>query len=108
MDLGINVNVLSLSIHKKLGIKRLSRKMMTFYFARKEVYGILEDMLVKVEKFIFLVGFMVLDILDNDKIQLIFGMSFLLIIRCNVNLKKCTLTMKVYVEIVKLNVLSTM
>lgn len=65
-------------------------------------------MLVEVEKFIFLVDFMMLDILENDKIQLIFGLPFLLIIRCNINLKKCTLTMKVYVEIVKLNVLNTM
>lgn len=62
-------------------------------------------MLIKVEKIIFPVEFVVFDMLENVNIPLILGHTFLLTNRCNINLEEGKLTLNVYEEVVKLNLL---
>ncbi|MCI01180.1 hypothetical protein A2U01_0022205, partial [Trifolium medium] len=111
IDLGASVSLMPLSIYKKLGIGKISNTMMTLEFADhsiKHPYGIVEDVLMKVDKLIFPVDFVVLEMPEDDDIPLILGRPFLRTGRCLIDLEDGTLTLKVYDEVVKLNVLEAM
>ena len=64
LDLGANVNLLPYSVYKKLGLGELKPTNVTLSLVDRSVKipkGIVEDVLVKVEKFYYLVDFVVLD-----------------------------------------------
>src|SRR3954462_10673608 len=76
-DLGASVNIISYTLFTKLGIGEAKPTSIALQFAdRSKVYprGILEDVLVKVDKFIFPVDLIVLDMAS---IPLILGRPFL-------------------------------
>jgi hypothetical protein len=84
---------------------------MTLEFADhsiKHPYGIVEDVLMRVDKLIYPVDFVVLEMPEDDDIPLILGRPFLRTGRCLIDLVDGTLTLNVYDEIVKLNVLGAM
>ena len=63
-DLGASINLISLSIFRNLGLGDVKPTNMSLELADhsiKKPHGVLEDVLVKVDKFIFLVDFVVLD-----------------------------------------------
>ena len=65
LDLGANVNLLPYSVYKQLGLGKLKPTNITLSLADQSVKipkGIVEDVLVKVEKFYYPVDFVVLDI----------------------------------------------
>ena len=64
LDLGANVNLLPYSVYKQLGLGELKPTNITLSLADRSVKipkGIVEDVLVKVDKFYYLVDFVVLD-----------------------------------------------
>ena len=64
LDLGASVNQLPYSVYKQLGLKELKPTTITISLADRLVKipkGIVEDVLVKVDKFYYLVDFVVLD-----------------------------------------------
>ena len=64
LDLGASVNLLPYSVYKKLGLGELKPTNITLSLADRSVKipkGIVEDVLVKVDKFYYLVDFVVLD-----------------------------------------------
>ena len=64
LDLGANVNLLPYSVYKQLGLEELKPTNITLSLADRSVKipkGIVEDVLVKVDKFYYLVDFVVLD-----------------------------------------------
>ena len=64
LDLGASVNLLPYSVFKKLGLGELKPTTITLSLADRSVKipkGIVEDVLVKVDKFYYLVDFIVLD-----------------------------------------------
>ena len=64
LDLGANVNMLPYSIYKKLGLGELKPTAITLSLVDRSMKirkGIVEDVLVKVDKFYYLVDFVVLD-----------------------------------------------
>ena len=64
LDLGASVNLLPYSVYKQLGLGELKPTNITLSFADRSVKipkGIVEDVLVKVDKFYYLVDFVVLD-----------------------------------------------
>ena len=64
LDLGGNVNLLPYSVYKQLGLGELKPTNITLSLANRSVKipkGIVEDVLVKVEKFYYPVDFVVLD-----------------------------------------------
>ena len=64
LDLGASVNLLPYSIYKQLGLEELKPTNITLSLADRSVKipkGIVEDVLVKVDKFYYLVDFVVLD-----------------------------------------------
>ena len=65
--------------------------------------GILEDVLVKVGKFIFLMDFMVIDIKEDKKIPLFLGRPFQATGAALINVKKGELTLRVGTKEVHFN-----
>jgi hypothetical protein len=64
LDLGASVNLLPYSVYLQLGLGELKPTSMTLQLADRSVKiprGIMEDVLIKVDKFYFLVDFIVLD-----------------------------------------------
>ena len=64
LDLGASVNLLPYSVYKQLGLGELKPTNITLSLADRSVKipkGIVEDVLVKVDKFYYLVDFVVLD-----------------------------------------------
>ncbi|XP_069147028.1 uncharacterized protein [Solanum lycopersicum] len=68
-DIGACINLMPLSIYKKLGLEDLNPTTMRSLMANQTVkkpIGILYDVLVKVESFIFVDDFVILDSCKND------------------------------------------
>ena len=68
-----------LSILQKLGLKEPTPSNVTLQLADKSIAypkGVLEDVLVKVDKFIFPVDFVVLDMKEDQHVPLILGRRF--------------------------------
>ncbi|XP_073054601.1 uncharacterized protein [Primulina eburnea] len=79
-DLGASINLIPFSIFLKLGLEELKPVNMTLKLAdcsTKHPIGIIEDVLVKIDKFIFPVDFIVLDMEDDFDVPIILGRPFL-------------------------------
>src|SRR5436189_3674437 len=88
-DLGASVNIIPYTLFAKLGIGEAKPTSIALQLAdRSKVYprGILEDILVKVDKFIFPIHLIVLDMEENRSIPLMLGRSFLATARTLINM----------------------
>ncbi|XP_050876809.1 uncharacterized protein LOC127080534 [Lathyrus oleraceus] len=111
IDLGASVSLMPLSIYKKLGIRVVQDTRMTLKFADhsvKKPYGIVDDVLMKIDKFVFSVDFVILEMPEDEEIPLILGRPFLETGRCLINIEEGTMTLKVYDEELKIDVRNTM
>ena len=100
-----------LSIYKRLGIGKIQDTRMTLQFADHSVkrpYGIVEDVLVKIDKFVFPVDFVILEMPEDEEIPIILGRPFLETGRCLIDIEEGTMTLKVYDEELKIDVRNTM
>jgi len=80
LDLGANINLMPLSMLRRIGDLEVKPTRMTLQLADKSLkypYGVVEDVLVKVDKFIFLVDFVVMDIEEDIEVPLILGRPFM-------------------------------
>ncbi|XP_058755152.1 uncharacterized protein LOC131628322 [Vicia villosa] len=97
IDLGESVSLMPLSIYKRLGIGKVQDTRMTLLFADHSVkrpYGIVEDVLVKIDKFVFPVDFVILEMLEDEEIPIILGRPFLETGRCLIDIEEGTMTLK--------------
>jgi hypothetical protein len=92
LDLGASVNLLPYSVYLQLGLGELKPTSMTIQLADRSVKrprGIIEDVLVKVDKFYFPMDFVVLDTepVQNVRIQIpvILGWPFLAMANALIN-----------------------
>ena len=79
-DLGESINLMPLSIYKKLGLrdpKPTAMRLLMADWKVKRPIGILHDVLVKVESFIFPADFVILDCEVNFEVPIILGRPFL-------------------------------
>ncbi|KAG8498696.1 hypothetical protein CXB51_005123 [Gossypium anomalum] len=79
-DLGASINIMPYKMFKQLGLGKPKQTRMSIQLADKTIRfprGIIEDVLVKIDKFIFPVDFVVLDIDEDSDIPLILGRPFL-------------------------------
>ncbi|XP_027351041.1 uncharacterized protein LOC113862096 [Abrus precatorius] len=79
-DLGDSINLISLSILKKLGVGEVKSTKMALQLADRSIkypYGVMEDVLVKVEKLIFSANIVILDIDEDSEVLAILGRPFL-------------------------------
>ncbi|XP_050916140.1 uncharacterized protein LOC127131254 [Lathyrus oleraceus] len=73
----------------------------------KRPYGVVEDVMVKIGKFLFSVDFVILEMPEDEEIPLILGRPFLETGRCMIDIEEGTMTLKVYVEELKIDVRNT-
>nr|GEX57837.1 DNA-directed DNA polymerase [Tanacetum cinerariifolium] len=79
-DLGASINLMPLSIWKKLSLPELTPTRMTLELADRSITrpkGVAEDVFVKVGKFYFPTDFVVVDFKADPRVPLILGISFL-------------------------------
>lgn len=97
-----------MSIFKQLGVREVRPITVTLQLAdRVHAYpkGKIEDVLVKVDKFIFPVDFIVLDFEEDKVVPIILGRHFLATGKTLIDVKKGELTMRVNDQQVTVNVL---
>ncbi|XP_073049483.1 uncharacterized protein [Primulina eburnea] len=79
-DLGASINLMPLSVFRKLELGEPKPTKMSLQLADRSVKyprGVIEDVLVKVDKFIFPADFVVLDMEEDEEMPLILGRPFL-------------------------------
>ncbi|RVW24652.1 hypothetical protein CK203_096077 [Vitis vinifera] len=101
LDMGASVNLLPYSVYKQLGLGELKPTSITLSLVDRSVKiprGIIEDVLVQVDNFYYLVDFVVLDtdpiVKETNYVPIILGRSFLatsnVIINCRNGLMQLT------------------
>ncbi|XP_050920372.1 uncharacterized protein LOC127138009 [Lathyrus oleraceus] len=79
IDLGSSIKFSLLFVVKRLGRIELKTTRMTLQLANKSItrpHGVAEDVLVKMDKFLFPVDFVVIDMEEDDDAPLILGRPF--------------------------------
>ncbi|XP_031258969.1 uncharacterized protein LOC116117079 [Pistacia vera] len=110
-DLGASVNLMPFSIYKKLGLGEVKPTTVHLQLADRSIKysrGVVEDILIKVDKLIFLVDFIVLDIEENREVPLILGRPFLATGKTLIDVHQGKLILRVEDEQVEFNVFDAM
>ncbi|XP_016195758.1 uncharacterized protein LOC107636784 [Arachis ipaensis] len=110
-DLGASINVMPLSLMKKLQIDEVKPTRICLQLANRSIkfsFGVLEDLLVKVGSFIFPADFVILDMEEDKNASIILGRPFLAIGRALIDVHKCEVTMRANEEEIGLNVLEAL
>ncbi|GJW92288.1 reverse transcriptase domain-containing protein [Tanacetum coccineum] len=110
-DLGASINLMPLSIWKKLSLPELSPTRMTLELADRSITypkGLAEDVYVKVGKFHFPADFVVVDFEADPRVPLILGRSFLKTGRTLIDVYEGEITLRVDNEAVTFNLDQTM
>ncbi|XP_022894041.1 uncharacterized protein LOC111408526 [Olea europaea var. sylvestris] len=110
-DLGASINLMSLSVFRKLGLRKAKVTTVTLQLADRSLThprGIIEDMLIKVEKFIFPTNFLMLDMEEDKDIQLILGRLFLSTGRALIDFHNGQLILRLGEEQISFNVFKAM
>ncbi|KAG8483013.1 hypothetical protein CXB51_021870 [Gossypium anomalum] len=97
-DLGASTNVMRYKMFKQLGLGNPKETRMSIQLADKTIRfpkGIIEYVLVKIDKFIFPIDFIVLDIEEDSNTPLILGRTFLATARTIIDVGTCELTLRV-------------
>ncbi|TMW96088.1 hypothetical protein EJD97_007942, partial [Solanum chilense] len=106
-DLGASINLVPLSIYKKLGLGDLKPTIIRLLISDRIVkrpIGILHAVLVKVKLFIFLDDFAILHCAVDFEILIILGRSFLATSRAMVDMEKVHMKLRLNNEEEKLNI----
>ncbi|KAM6549146.1 hypothetical protein CsatB_020822 [Cannabis sativa] len=106
-DLGASINLMPLSVFKRLGLGKAKPTTVTLQLADRSLThprGIIEDVLVKVGKFIFPADFLILDMEEDSTIPIILGRPFLATGRALIDVQKGELKLRVQDEEVNFNV----
>ncbi|GKE95485.1 reverse transcriptase domain-containing protein, partial [Tanacetum coccineum] len=102
-DLGASINLMPLSMWKKLSLPELTPTCMTLELVDRSItklIGIAEDVYLKVGKFKFSADFVVVDFDADPRVPLILGRSFLKTRRALIDVYKGELTLRVGKEAV--------
>ncbi|GJX35833.1 reverse transcriptase domain-containing protein [Tanacetum coccineum] len=105
-DLGASINLMPLSVWKKLSLPELTPTCMTLELADRSIsrpIGIAEDVYVKVGKFQFPADFVVVDFDADPRVPLILRRSFLKTGRALIDVYEGELTLRVGKEAVTFN-----
>jgi len=111
LDLGSSINLIPLSVVRRIGDLDIKRTRITLQLADKSYakpLGIAEDVLVKVDKFIFPVDFMVMDIKEDDDVPLLLGRNFMQMARMMIDLDDGVMKVRLDDEEVNFNIREAM
>nr|GEX77692.1 reverse transcriptase domain-containing protein [Tanacetum cinerariifolium] len=110
-NLEASINLMPLSIWKKLSLPELTPTRMTLELADRSITHpkrVAEDVFVKVGKFYFLTDFVVVDFEADPRVPLILGRSFLRTDRASIDVYGEKITLRVNDESVTFNLNQTM
>jgi len=111
LDLGASINLIPLSTLKKIGDVEVKPTRMTLQLADRSIkhpYRIVEDMIVKVDKFLFPVDFVVMDMDEDAEVPLILGRPFMKTAKVIIDVDKGQLKVCVQDEEVSFDVFEAM
>ncbi|XP_015932607.1 uncharacterized protein LOC107458907 [Arachis duranensis] len=110
-DLGSTINLMPLSMMRKLSIEEVKPLRMTLQLADRSIVipkGVVENLLVKVGKFIFPANFVILDLDEEIGDSIILGRPFLATARAIIDVEKGEMTLRAHDEKIILNVFKEM
>ncbi|GJX31896.1 putative reverse transcriptase, RNA-dependent DNA polymerase [Tanacetum coccineum] len=87
-DLGVSISIMPYSLFKRLGLGNLKPIRMTIEMVDRSMQspkGIKENVLVKISNFMFLVDFVVLDIIKDENIPIILGRPMLATVHAKID-----------------------
>ena len=105
-DSRASINLMPLSASQKLILGELTPTIITLQLADRTLAhpeGILEDVLIKVGKFVFQVDFLVINMEEHKQVPLLLGRPFLATRETLIDVKKWELTLRVGDEVVHFN-----
>jgi len=111
LDLGASINLLPLSMLRRIGEVEVRPTRMNLQLADRSIkrpYGIVEDLLVKVDKFLFPVDFVMMDIEEDVDVPIILERPFMKTAKVIIDVDKGKLKVCVENEEVSFNVFETM
>ncbi|KAL5565133.1 hypothetical protein UlMin_028297 [Ulmus minor] len=110
-DLGASINLMPLSVFRKLSLGEVKPTSISLQLADRSVKyprGVIEDVLIKVDKFIFPADFVVLDMEEDREIPLILGRPFLATGRTLIDVQQGKLILRLQDEQVTFDVFEAM
>ncbi|XP_061358014.1 uncharacterized protein LOC133302273 [Gastrolobium bilobum] len=110
-DFRASINLMPLSICKALGIHELEPTKVSLQLADRYIRrpdGVIEDVLVKIGKFIFPANFVILDMEEDAEIPLLLGRPFLATARAMIDVEQGKLMLQVHDKIITIDVLESM
>nr|XP_025703679.1 uncharacterized protein LOC112805519 [Arachis hypogaea] len=110
-DLGASINLMPLSLMKKLAIKEVKTARMSLQMADRSLKipnGVVEKLLVKVRDFVFPANFVILDTEEEGHNSIILGRPFLSTARAIIDVEKGEMILRVHDEQMIINVFKAM
>ncbi|GJV78841.1 hypothetical protein Tco_1514711 [Tanacetum coccineum] len=97
-DLGAGINIMPFSMYKRLGIGKLETIKMNIELADNSKCipkGIVRNLLIKIDKFILPIDFIILDVLEDFRIPVILGRPLLTTAHAKVDVLKRSISLEV-------------
>ena len=110
-DSGASINLMPLSVARKLSLGKLTPTTITLQMADRKMAkpeGVIEDVLVKVGKFVFPVDFIILDIEEDSQVPVLLGRPFLATGAALIDMQKGVHTLRVGEEATDFNLLQSL
>ena len=110
-DSGASINLMPYSVAKKLSLGEITPTTVTLQMADRTLEkpeGIIEDVLVKVGKFIFPADFIILDMEEDSQVPLLLGRPFLATGAALIDMQKGILTLRVGEETTDFNLIRSL
>ncbi|XP_047147682.1 uncharacterized protein LOC124820095 [Vigna umbellata] len=111
IDLGASINLMPLAMFKRIEGLELKPTRTTLQLADRSLkypYGVVEDVLVKVNKFVFPVDFVIMEMEENGDVPLILGRPFMKTAKVLIDVENGKLKVRVQVEEVNFDVFKAM
>ncbi|XP_019427136.1 PREDICTED: uncharacterized protein LOC109335457 [Lupinus angustifolius] len=111
LDLGANINLMPLSMLKRIGDLEIKPTRMTLQLADRSVkysYGVEEDVLVKVDGLVFPMDFAIMDVEKDKEVPLILGRPFMKTAQVIIDVDDGKLMVRVEDQEVNFNVFEAM
>jgi len=111
LDLGASINLMPLSMIRRIRDLEVRPTRMTLQLADRSLkypYGVAEDVLVKVDKFMFPVDFVIMDIEEDSEVPLILGRPLMKMAKVIIDVDDGKLKVKVQDDEVNFNVFEAM
>ncbi|GJR75769.1 DNA-directed DNA polymerase [Tanacetum coccineum] len=97
-DLGASISLMPYTMYKKLGLGEPKDTRMSLELADRSIQylrGIIENVLIKVDKFVLPIYFVILDILEDSRVPIILGRPFLATARAMIDAFNKKITLRV-------------